>query len=77
MAISACPNCSSKRLFRAKKAAGSGGGYAPDYLPGLGSSIWRGATFDVVVCQDCGLTRLFASPEARGKLPESDKWERV
>ena len=77
MAISACPNCSSKRLFRAKKGVASGGGYAPNYLLGLHTSMFSPATFEVVVCQDCGLTRFFASPEARAKLPDSDKWERV
>ena len=77
MAISACPNCSSKRLFRAKKPVSSGGGYAPDYLPGLGRNLVLSGRFDVVVCQDCGLTRLFASQDDRNKLAESPKWERV
>jgi hypothetical protein len=49
----------------------SGGGYAPNYLPGLGS-FFSPPQFTVVVCRDCGLTRFFASPEAvqdrRGSL---------
>ena len=77
MAFSACSNCSSKRLFRFKKPVGSGGGYAPDYLPALGESLFKGGRFEVVVCQDCGLTRLFASQASRDKLSASEKWERI
>lgn len=54
----------------------AGGGYAPNYLPGLGG-IFISGKFDVVVCQDCGLTRFFAPMEACAKLQKSDKWERV
>jgi hypothetical protein len=54
----------------------SGGGYAPNYLPGLGR-VWRTARFDVIVCRDCGLTRWFASDEAREKLNDSGMWERI
>jgi len=54
----------------------SGGGYAPDYLPGLGR-LGRDAKFTVVVCSDCGLTRFFAEPEATARLTNSTKWEKT
>jgi predicted nucleic-acid-binding Zn-ribbon protein len=37
----------------------------------------RSARFTLVVCRDCGLTRFFASPEARAKLKESSKWKSI
>jgi DNA-directed RNA polymerase subunit RPC12/RpoP len=76
MAIQACSNCQGKRLFKTKKPVSSGGGYAPDVLPGL-STMWKSGKLDVVVCQDCGLVRSFARPEAIEKLEESPKWQRI
>jgi hypothetical protein len=54
----------------------AGGGYAPNYLPGLGR-FWRAEKFNVVVCEDCGLTRFFASTDACARLASSTKWKRV
>jgi predicted nucleic-acid-binding Zn-ribbon protein len=54
----------------------AGGGYAPNYLPGLGSFL-SSAKFTVIACKDCGLTRFFASEEALGKLSDSGKWRKV
>lgn len=76
MAIAACPNCGGKELFRSAKGVSGGGGYAPNYLPGLGTTF-TSAKFDVVVCSNCGLTRFFAQPETRARLVESSKWTRV
>jgi predicted nucleic-acid-binding Zn-ribbon protein len=76
MAISACPNCGSKQLYKTKKDVSAGGGYAPNYLPGLGS-FWSAERFTVVLCNDCGLTRFFATQTARAKLSDSSRWERV
>ncbi len=75
MKISPCPNCGRTNLFRSKEIS-SGGGYAPDYLPGLGA-WYRTEKFVIVLCKDCGLTRFFARPQALEKLPDSSKWERV
>ena len=73
--LSPCPNCGGRTLYEGPSVS-SGGGYAPVYLPGLGGFV-RAARFVVVVCRDCGLTRFFASPEARAKLQESRKWRPV
>lgn len=54
----------------------AGGGYAPNYLPGLGSFL-RAGKFFLVACASCGLVRFFASPEAIEKLPTSAAWERI
>jgi hypothetical protein len=71
-----CPDCRGRELYRSKRPIKSGGDHSPNYLPGLGSFL-RWARFEVVVCADCGLTRFFATPEARSKLSTSPKWERV
>jgi predicted nucleic-acid-binding Zn-ribbon protein len=71
----ACPNCGGRTLYRGP-ATSSGGGHAPNYLPGLGHFVFS-ARFVLVVCRDCGLTRFFAQPEARAKLKESGKWTAV
>ncbi len=76
MKVSPCPNCESSRQYRTVKPVSAGGGYAPNYLPGLGS-MWSAEKFDLVACGDCGLIRYFARDAARAKLSESSKWERV
>ena len=71
-----CPNCGGRTLYRGP-ATSSGGGHAPNYLPGLGRFIFS-AKFVLVVCRDCGLTRFFvAEPEASARLKESGKWTAI
>ena len=72
---SSCPECGHSNLYSSVEV-GAGGGHAPNYLPGLGG-FFSAAKFTLVVCKDCGLTRYFASPAARGKLAESGKWRKV
>jgi len=72
---SSCPECSRTNVYSSGEVS-SGGGYAPNYLPGLGGFL-ASAKFTVVVCKDCGLTRFFASKAARGKISESDKWRKI
>lgn len=69
-----CPECSGQRVYR-QDGVSAGGGYAPNYLPKLGT-MWAAAKFTVAVCADCGLTRLYASPEARAKLADNPAWRR-
>jgi DNA-directed RNA polymerase subunit RPC12/RpoP len=71
-----CPNCQSRNLYKTKKPDPSGGGHAPNFLPGLGK-WYRAARFDIVVCRDCGLSRFFANEEDRSHLDNSSKWERL
>jgi predicted nucleic-acid-binding Zn-ribbon protein len=73
--LTPCPNCRGNTLYESEPVS-SGGGHAPNYLPGLGRFVVS-ARFVVVVCRDCGLTRFFASPAARAKLKESRKWRSV
>jgi predicted nucleic-acid-binding Zn-ribbon protein len=74
-AVGPCSNCGGRTLYRGPETS-SGGGQAPTYLAGLGGFV-RSAKFTLVVCRDCGLTRFFASPDARAKLRESSKWKQI
>jgi hypothetical protein len=40
--VSPCPNCGSRNLFRTVNPVSAGGGYSPDFLPGLGH--WLGTS---------------------------------
>ena len=74
--VAPCPECGSRTLYRGP-ATSSGGGYAPDFLAGLGKFFFS-ARFVLVVCRDCGLTRFFvAEPEARARLKETGKWTAI
>ena len=72
---STCPDCGHSNLY-ASEDVSSGGGYAPNYLPGL-STFFSSAKFTVIVCKDCGLTRFFASKKARENLSGSGKWTKL
>jgi hypothetical protein len=71
--VGPCPNCGGRSLYRGPETS-SGGSHGPHFLPGL-AGFFRVAKFTLVVCRDCGLTRFFASPDARLKLKESSKWK--
>jgi predicted nucleic-acid-binding Zn-ribbon protein len=73
--LAPCPECRGNTLYESKPIS-AGGGHAPNYLPGLGRFVIS-ARFVLVVCRDCGLTRFFASPDARQKLKESRHWKPV
>lgn len=40
-------------------------------------SFMHYAEFDVVICARCGLTQLFAEPDARVKLRSSSDWKKL
>ncbi len=67
-----CPNCGGSDRYATKVSAG--GGYAPNYLPGLNTKGWGTTKFDVVACARCGLTQFFVPEESRMKLPLSKYW---
>ncbi len=69
-----CPECGQKNLF--VTTTNSGGGYGPMLLPKL-SGFFTTAKFEVVVCADCGLTRFFASTEARNRLATTSNWRHL
>jgi hypothetical protein len=71
--LTPCPNCGGNTLYEGPPRSSAG---ELDFLPGLGKTF-RSARFVVVVCCDFGLSRFFASPEARAKLKESRKWKRA
>jgi predicted nucleic-acid-binding Zn-ribbon protein len=69
-----CPECGGRSLFTT--TANSGGGHGAVLLPGL-NGFFQPARFRVVVCSDCGLTRLYAEPRALEKLPRARQWGRI
>jgi hypothetical protein len=71
-----CPNCGSAELYVCVKPVPSGGGYAPDLLPGL-HPWFRGAKLRNVLCASCGLLRQFADEAAREIVRTSGKWRRL
>jgi len=73
---SACPHCGSTTPYWQPKVPANGLG-GPFLLYGLETGFLPTATFDVVVCADCGLTRFFAGAKERAKLPKAKKWSRV
>ena len=74
--VNACTNCGGGNLYQTRRPVSAGGGYAPNYLPGLGKFV-RAGRFHLVVCRDCGLTHFFAERDALAQLTDSSKWERV
>jgi hypothetical protein len=76
MPESPCPSCKSTNVFRTRKPISSGGGYAPNLLPGV-SNVFGSRYVRVVVCGDCGLLRQFVDREALQKLRQAKQWERV
>ena len=50
-ALSPCPNCHSKSVFKSNEVS-AGGRHAPDYLPGLGR-FFASEKFHIVLCKDC------------------------
>ncbi len=73
--ISPCPNCGSGSIY-VNKSGISGGGYAANYLPGLGQFMSYAKLYPAI-CEDCGLTRFFTDEVVRSRLSASSKWERL
>lgn len=71
-----CPNCGGRDLYVTKKPISSGGGYAPDLLPGL-HAWFRAGKLMAVLCADCGLYRQFADSDARARVRSSPKWQKL
>ncbi len=71
MTNSKCPECGGANLYRSVATTSAKGWFGPDLLPKLDWGQLR-----VVVCSDCGLTRLYASNPDRQALSVS-AWERI
>jgi predicted nucleic-acid-binding Zn-ribbon protein len=74
MKIAPCPNCGGTELFRSIPIQPQSGISNP--FIGLGS-FFMTATFHVVICRACGMTRFFADPDACDKLERSSYWNPV
>jgi hypothetical protein len=68
-----CPYCQSSELF-SRRISSAG---PPFYLmPGLGTYL-SFAEMDVVICASCGLTQLFAEPQACVNVKQNAAWKRI
>jgi len=67
-----CPECGGEDLYSVTARSKA----ASFLLPGL-SRFFLFARFQVVVCSDCGLTRLFVPEDDLAMLPEAKQWRRI
>ena len=72
--LSACPNCNGNNIYIYKKGV-SAGGFAADYLPGLGGFMYHASLYPAI-CADCGHVRFFIDEDAKSKLESSPEWEK-
>jgi len=75
MNVAPCPNCGGNDLR--STTADAVGATGPDLLPGASGWGLIPATFEVVVCCTCGLSRFFAPPRAIEKIAKSALWDRL
>ncbi len=72
-----CTNCGGENLYVSDEVS-AGGGYAPNYLPGLEKYLGMvSAKLSVVACTDCGLVRFFANRDVTDRIPESEQWRKL
>lgn len=71
-----CPECNSAELYETVIDPDSSLGFGPNLLPAL-SGFMQGARLKLVLCQSCGLLRMYASQSARERLSDSTFWSRV
>ena len=72
---SICPECAGCTVLRHRfvdVASVVGARLMP-----VGGGPWAEATFEVLVCADCGLTRMFAEPRTLTRFRESAEWRKV
>ena len=69
-----CSECGSSDIMTTTIA--SGGGYAPDLLPGA-HPWWGGGKLEVYVCGACGHFRYFVPSEALPLVRKSKKFRSV
>ena len=72
--LKACSHCGGTDLYTRRLSAGGSDG--PYFLKGLGRFL-HFAEFDIVICAGCGLTHLFAEPEACQNVKSSNDWKRL
>jgi predicted nucleic-acid-binding Zn-ribbon protein len=72
MKVQDCPHCGGTALYTTVAATPANGVMGPHLLP----KVERGQ-LNVVVCEDCGLTRFFARRVDIQALKASGAWTRV
>lgn len=69
-----CSECGAKEIYGT--VIGSGGGYAPDMLPGA-HEWWREGKMEVYVCGSCGHYQFFVPEKYLVKLKHSRKFTKL
>jgi hypothetical protein len=69
-----CSECSGTDIRTT--TVSSGGGYAPDLLPGT-HAWWTTGKLEVYVCCTCGYFQYFVPEEFLEEVAESDKFESI
>ena len=69
-----CSECKGTEIYRAE--VGSGGGYAPDMLPGT-HAWWRSGKFEVYVCGACGHYQLFVPARALVEIKREKTFKKM
>jgi predicted nucleic-acid-binding Zn-ribbon protein len=75
MKLHPCPECASRDVYKLADVT-SAGSHGPTLLAGL-APWYTAAKMTVAVCRSCGLTRFYASEDARKRLSEAKKWSRA
>jgi Zn ribbon nucleic-acid-binding protein len=74
MTSETCRACNSRDLYATRVDAR--GGHGPDLLPGLRLKWWKGAQFEVTVCNRCGHADFSVPAEYRARIPAAKTWRR-
>ncbi len=68
-----CPACGGREIYTTEVY--SGGGHAPDLLPGA-HPWWRAGRLEIYVCGTCGHFQYFVPEKILSKVRESEKFRR-
>ena len=68
-----CSECGSSDVWTT--TISSGGGYAPDVLPGAQPHWWGGGKLEVYICGACGHLRWFVPADALARVRKSKKFK--
>ena len=68
-----CGECQSSTIYTT--TVSSGGGYAPDLLPGT-HPWYSGSNLEIYICAKCGNFQFFVPEDALSKLAKAPKFKK-
>lgn len=68
-----CSECGGSEIYRT--VISSGGGHAPDMLPGA-HPWWRGGKMEIYVCGGCGHYQFFVPAEYLANIKQLKKFQK-